>query len=195
MSEDTKANLGQADSLSESSDSTGISDSSESDQPLRKTKKKKKHMDIKVAKPAHARVERASQVLARLWVSVLLPRSPVDQPAKCERARHVHEHPSQAASTKLACFDWTLVGCGSLNSPWLHEWEVAEGCSSPHKSPLFAILLAFFHLENIKQHREDQVVKYEEIRGIIRYSIISSIIASNLLDWPKLPCLMALFSN
>ncbi|KAL6466872.1 hypothetical protein MHYP_G00246760 [Metynnis hypsauchen] len=65
MSEDTKANLGQADSLSESSDSTGISDSSESDQPLRKAKKKKKHMDIKVAKPAHARAQGPEQVIKR----------------------------------------------------------------------------------------------------------------------------------
>ncbi|KAL6475035.1 hypothetical protein MHYP_G00160750 [Metynnis hypsauchen] len=76
-----------------------------------------------------AAVERASQALARLWVSVLLPRSLVDKSANCERARHVHEHPSQAASTELACFDWTLVGCGSPNSPRLHEWEVAEGAS------------------------------------------------------------------
>ncbi|KAL7846623.1 hypothetical protein SRHO_G00216030 [Serrasalmus rhombeus] len=65
MSEDTKANLGQADSLSESSDSTGISDSSESDQPLRKAKKKKKHMDIKVAKPAHARAQGPEEVIKR----------------------------------------------------------------------------------------------------------------------------------
>ncbi|KAL7835664.1 hypothetical protein SRHO_G00280110 [Serrasalmus rhombeus] len=65
MSEDTKANLGQADSLSESSDSTGISDSSESDQPLRKAKKKMKHMDIKVAKPAHARAQGPEEVIKR----------------------------------------------------------------------------------------------------------------------------------
>ncbi|KAL6459019.1 hypothetical protein MHYP_G00324910 [Metynnis hypsauchen] len=38
ISEHTKANLGQADSLSESSDSTGIRNSSESDQPLRKAR-------------------------------------------------------------------------------------------------------------------------------------------------------------
>ncbi|KAL7887576.1 hypothetical protein AOLI_G00052970 [Acnodon oligacanthus] len=55
ISEDTIANLGQADSLSKTSDSTGISDSSESDQPLRKAKKKKKHMDIKVIKSTYAR--------------------------------------------------------------------------------------------------------------------------------------------
>ncbi|KAL7852847.1 hypothetical protein SRHO_G00186320 [Serrasalmus rhombeus] len=65
MSEDTKANLGQADFLSESSDSTGISDSSESDQPLRKAKKKKQHMAIKVAKPAHARAQGPEEVIKR----------------------------------------------------------------------------------------------------------------------------------
>ncbi|XP_037388407.1 anti-Muellerian hormone type-2 receptor-like [Pygocentrus nattereri] len=61
MSEDTKANLGQADSLSESSESTVISDSSESDQPLRKVKNKK-HMDIKVAKPTHAGVQQGARL-------------------------------------------------------------------------------------------------------------------------------------
>ncbi|KAL6454975.1 hypothetical protein MHYP_G00365850 [Metynnis hypsauchen] len=64
MSEDTKANLGQADSLSEPSDCTGISDSSESDQPPRKAKKKK-HMDIKAAKPTHARAQGPVEAIKR----------------------------------------------------------------------------------------------------------------------------------
>lgn len=71
-------------------------------------------------------VEIAGQVLARLWVSVLLPRSLVDQPASSE----IVPYP-WAPQPSAKC--WTRLLWLGISRVWQpvftqhSEWEVAEG--------------------------------------------------------------------